>query len=126
MTWSIGSVVFDVADEPDEGAIQRIAPHRWVSAQPRGAPGELLQYIGKGNRRHSFHFFLNEDVVADLEAVYNSHAAGGGPDTFICPRPPFDVGVPVIMTEFSAVWDSSVRGEEHWYSCTILLWERNP
>ena len=128
MPFSIGDIDLELENHPDEGEIQRVAPHRWVKGFPRGQAGTLLQYVGKGNREHRMHFFWPEDIVADVEAMYDAHADGGGPDTLIMPRPPFVAGVPVIITDFSAVWNSSVRGdeEESWYDCVLDVVERNP
>lgn len=126
MPFSIGAIDLDLEDHPDEGEIQRVAPHRWVKGFPRGQAGTLLQYVGKGNREHRMHFFWPESIVADVEAMYDAHAATGVPDTLIMPRTAFAGGVPVIITDFSAVWDSSVRGEDHWYTCVLDFVERNP
>lgn len=120
MPWQIGSVTLDIADEPNEGDIQFVQPQRWASANPIGFTGRILQYVSTDAREHRLHFLLPVTVKDDLKALYDARA----PVTFINPRAPFDAGVTVQMTGFTAEWNSSVRGESHWYDCEMVLVEQ--
>ena len=119
MAWSIGSFTFDVADEPDEGEIQFVEPQRWVQVNFIGFTGRGLQYMWTDAREHRLHTTLVEADKDDLKAIYDARANV----TFINPRAPFDVGVTVQMTEFSAEWNSNVRGDVY-YDVDIVLVEQ--
>jgi hypothetical protein len=119
MAWQFGSVTLAIDEEPDEGEVQFINPRKWAFANTRGATGRLKQKLYNDAREIRLHFLLSAATVADLQAVYEADQA----ITHINPRPPYDAGVSMLMTEFDALWNGSVRGEDHWFDCNMILVE---
>lgn len=120
MAWTFDGNTLDIAEEPHDGEIEFITPRKWAFANARGLTGRIKQKLYNDAREAHFHDWHATQATVDmLSAIYQTDA----PFTFICPRAPYESGISMLMTEFSALWDGSVRGDAGDYRVTMTLVE---
>jgi len=115
MAWSWGVVTLDFEEEPVGGEIESVRNRVWAFANPRGSNKTLKQKMHNESLRGKVNLRLSEATKNDLQAIFEADEA----IEHINPRPPWDAGINVIITKFSAAWNPSVPGTDS----TIYEWD---
>lgn len=115
MVWSWGGITLDFEEEPVAGEIHSVRNRVWAFAHPRGGAKTLKQKLYNESLKGRVNLRLSETTKNALQALYEADAA----IEHINPRPPYDSGMQVLITAFSAIWNPSVPGEDS----TIYEWD---
>ena len=121
--WAIGPVELAFEDAPFDGAMSGSGRMRWAEHNPIGFSGTILQYTGTDAPDHRIHLRVSEDSYQALKAVSDLHQAV----TVTAPRPRFQDGLSMVITEFTAAWNRDVPGDTstpgYWWDIWIGLRE---
>lgn len=124
MVWSWGGVTLAFDEEPIDGNINFVRRREWAFANPRGQQGRLKQKLYTDALDGRVKLLLTETTKDALQAVFEADEA----TLHINPRPPFDVGVMMLITKFTAVWNPTVPGDDVtqegvWFECDLEMVE---
>lgn len=124
MAWSWDEVTLAFNEEPISGQVDFVRRRVWAFANPRGSDKRLKQKLHNDSREIRLRLILSETTVGLLQAKYELDTAV----LHVNPRPPYDTGVLMLMTEFTAVWDPTVPGEDVtedgvYFNCNMVMVE---
>lgn len=121
MAWSWGTVTLAFDEEPQSGEVNFVRRRAWAFANPRGATGRLKQKLYNDALDGRVHMLLREATKDNLQAIFEADTAV----LHINPRPPYDTGVLMLITSFTAIWnqESISDDDDLWYSCDLEMVE---
>lgn len=122
MAWSWGPVTLAYDEEPVEGSINFVRRRAWAFANPRGSNKRQKQKLYNDSLEGTVRLLLTETTKDALQAVFEGDVGV----SHINPRPPFDTGVVMLITEFTAMWNQNFPGTdmtEALFDCNLVMVE---